>query len=66
MSFSDWHENENLIQRLKQMIRLGHLFHGCLFEGSPKDTERLDVYKRQDMSILTEKLGERCERREDS
>lgn len=41
MSFSDWHENENLIQRLKQMIRSGHLFHGCLFEGSPQDTERL-------------------------
>ena len=59
MSFSDWHENENLIQRLKQMIRLGHLFHGCLFEGSPKDTERLanDFVKA---ALCERKDGDSC------
>ncbi len=41
MSFSDWQKNENLIGRLKQMICGGNLFHGCLFEGSSKDTRRL-------------------------
>lgn len=41
MSFSDWQGNEHLIARLKQMIRSGRIFHGCLFEGSPQQTERL-------------------------
>lgn len=41
MSFADWQGNENLITRLKQMIRNGRIFHGCLFEGSPEETERL-------------------------
>ena len=41
MSFSDWRGNENLIARLKQMIRSGRIFHGCLFEGRTQQTQRL-------------------------
>lgn len=41
MSFSDLRGNENLIARLKRMIRSGRIFHGCLFEGKAQDTEAL-------------------------
>ena len=41
MSFADLQGNENLIVRLKKMIRSGRIFHGCLFEGKAEDTEAL-------------------------
>jgi DNA polymerase-3 subunit delta' len=41
MSFSAINGNENLINRLKQMICADKLFHGYIFEGSTADTEAL-------------------------
>ncbi len=43
MSFADLQlqGSEKLVAGLKRMIRSGRLFHGCLFEGRPEDTEAL-------------------------
>lgn len=41
MSFSSWQDNQNTIERLKQMIRKGRIFHGCLFEGENSRVQRL-------------------------
>ncbi len=41
MSFLNWQDNQNTIGRLKQMIRKGRIFHGCLFEGENSKVQRL-------------------------
>ena len=41
MAFAGMQGNENLIERLKRMIRSGRIFHGCIFEGKAEETGRL-------------------------